>query len=77
MCLVRLIESGIGTVAYAAPDLPGGMVRRINELPHAWSDLSSEQTFRQADCSLVLTDIAQKIFEFDIDKRYKRLAERT
>jgi tRNA(Arg) A34 adenosine deaminase TadA len=76
MCLVRLIQSGIGTVIFAAPDPPGGMGRRIRELPQAWADLSKRQTFRQADCNPVLIDIARQIFEYDIAARYQKLADR-
>jgi cytosine deaminase len=62
MCLTRLITSGIGKVSYVAPDMTGGMVHKIDDLPEVWHQLSENQLFDQAKCSKDLIDVAFQIF---------------
>jgi cytosine deaminase len=62
MCLTRLITSGIGKVSYVAPDVTGGMVHKIKDLPEVWHKLSENQMFDQAKCSKELIDVAFQIF---------------
>ena len=45
MCLGRLISSGVETVKYVAPDLHGGMVHLIDDLPPTVRELAHCQTF--------------------------------
>jgi tRNA(Arg) A34 adenosine deaminase TadA len=62
MCLVRLSTSSVRKVLFAAPDLPGGMVCRINNLPPFWIELAQSKTFGQAQCSPDLVHAAHQIF---------------
>ena len=62
MCLTRLITSGVGNVSYVAPDMTGGMVHKIKDLPAVWHQLAENQIFDQAKCSDDLIDVSFQIF---------------
>lgn len=62
MCLIRLSTSDIGRVLFAARDIPGGMVHRMNELPPFWMELAQRKIFQQAACSPNLMEAANEIF---------------
>lgn len=62
MCLARLIIAGIGTVKFVAYDEGGGMVGSIPQMPENFRRLAGFQTFRRADCSADLRDIALRAF---------------
>lgn len=76
MCLTRLINSGVSTVLYAAPDMTYGMVRQMKDLPPAWIELAQRQTLGQATCSRELIDAANKIFLLNIDELNDKLKSR-
>lgn len=67
MCLIRLSTSDIGRVLFAARDIPGGMVHRMNELPPFWIELAQRKIFQQAACSPALMDAANEIFRLNLD----------
>ncbi|MFH0782589.1 MAG: deaminase [Pseudomonadota bacterium] len=73
MCLTRLITSGIGKVSYLAPDMTGGMVNKIRDLPDIWHQLSENQIFDQAKCSNDLIDVAFKIFLLNADELNRKI----
>jgi cytosine deaminase len=62
MCLSRIINSRIKKVYYAAPDLTGGMARKVHDLPEFWRELASGAVFEPARCSPELTAIAKDLF---------------
>lgn len=66
MCTVRLLNSGIRTVRYVAPDGDGGMVARMDCLPPYWQRLAAgrepRQVFEPADCSAGLAQLAADVF---------------
>jgi cytosine deaminase len=62
MCLSRIINSRIKKVYYAAPDLTGGMARKVHDLPEFWRELASGAVFEPARCSPALTAIAKDLF---------------
>ncbi len=62
MCLSRIINSRIKKVYYAAPDLTGGMARKVQDLPEFWRGLASGAIFEPARCSPALTAIAKDLF---------------
>ncbi len=62
MCMARLISSGVNTILYAAPDLTGGMVHLMNNLPPVWIQLAQRQKWGQANCSPYLVNAANEIF---------------
>ncbi|WP_190815904.1 nucleoside deaminase [Saccharopolyspora pogona] len=66
MCTVRLLNSGIRTVRYLAPDQDGGMVTRMDGLPPYWQRLAAgrepRQVFEPADCSPGLAQLAADVF---------------
>jgi cytosine deaminase len=76
MCLLRLINSGIGTVIHVAPDSEGGMVHRMENAPPAWLKLAAKQSFRQADCSPTLIGYADKIFQSNLQALYRKIEQR-
>ncbi len=76
MCLARLILSGLNKVLYAAPDIEGGMVHRIKDLPKLWIDLGDGQSFIQAGCSQELINIATEIFFFNVEELNEKLKNR-
>lgn len=76
MCLTRLITSGIGRVAYVAPDMTGGMVHKIKDLPEVWHTLSEKQLFDQARCSEELIDISFQIFILNAEELNEKIMER-
>lgn len=76
MCLSRLITSGVKTVLYAAPDITGGMVHKMKNLPPVWIDLAKRQVFRQAKCSQDLTNAANQIFLLNADELNEKLKSR-
>lgn len=67
MCLIRLSTSDIGRVLFAARDIPGGMVHRMNELPPFWMELAQRKIFQQAACSPNLMEAANEIFCLNLD----------
>lgn len=67
MCLIRLSTSDIGRVLFAARDIPGGMVHRMNELPPFWIELAQRKIFQQAACSPNLMEAANEIFRLNLD----------
>lgn len=75
MCLARLIDSGVETVKYVAPDLRGGMVRWIHALPPAQIELARGQSFSQAQASPDVVDLALALFHHSasvLDERMRR-----
>lgn len=66
MCTVRLLNSGIRTVRYLAPDRDGGMVSRMEGLPPYWQRLAAgrepQQVFEPAGCSPGLAQLAADVF---------------
>ena len=76
MCLMRLITSGVGTVLHAAYDSGGGMVSKMKDLPLAWKTLGERQTFRQAQCSETMIEIANDVFIYSADQLYDKLKKR-
>ena len=62
MCLTRIINTGLKKTYYAAPDLDGGMVHKISDLPAFWKDAAAGRIFAQADCSPVMQEIAARLF---------------
>ncbi len=62
MCLIRLITSDINTILYAAPDIMGGMVHKMQDVPPLWIELYEGKVFSQAKCSQELINAANDIF---------------
>lgn len=66
MCTVRLLNSGVRTVRYLAPDPDGGMLSRLAGLPPYWRRLAAgrtpAQTFAPSACAPVLSRIAADVF---------------
>lgn len=66
MCTVRLLNAGIRTVRYLAPDPDGGMLSRMDGLPPYWQRLATarepQQVFEPSDCSPGLAQFAADIF---------------
>ena len=73
MCLTRLITSGIGRVFYLAPDITGGMVHKIDDLPSIWTELTQSKVFDQATCSQQLQELAFEIFCLNADELNERI----
>lgn len=76
MCLSRLITSGIKTVLYVAPDVAGGMVHKMQDLPPVWIELAKRQIFTQAKCSDELLNAANQIFLLNVDELNTKLKTR-
>lgn len=76
MCLGRLITSGVRRVYYAAVDGDGGMAERLDSMPPEWRQLAARQEYSRAQCSLVLSDIALKIFMATVGENDSRLMNR-
>jgi cytosine deaminase len=80
MCTVRLINTGIREVLYAAPDADGGMLGRFDGLPPFWQSLAASrvppQRFAQAPCAPGLTDLAARIFRASDSQLDLRMAAR-
>ncbi|WP_157467271.1 deaminase [Frankia sp. QA3] len=66
MCTVRLLNSGVRTVRYLAPDPDGGMCSRLDGLPPYWRRLAAgrtpAQTFEPSACAPALSRIAADVF---------------
>jgi tRNA(Arg) A34 adenosine deaminase TadA len=76
MCLARLITSGVGTVKYLSPDLTGGMVHLMTNLPPIWQELAARQQFPQADVSPTLIELAFDIFMVNADALNSKIVNR-
>ncbi|HKB40760.1 MAG TPA: deaminase [Gemmataceae bacterium] len=68
MCLVRLSSSALRRVLYVAPDLTGGMVRRMDSLPPYWAEAARGKVFAQARCSPDLVRAAEQIFLLNLEE---------
>lgn len=78
MCLTRLLLSGIGLVKYMVDDPAGGMVSRISDLPPAWRNLASLQTFYHAHISDKLRQLAHDLSQHQLDRlRDHLMSQRT
>jgi cytosine deaminase len=73
MCLVRLSSSAVRRVLYVAPDLTGGMVRRMDALPPYWFEAAREKSFTQANCSAGLIRAAEQIFLLNLKELTARM----
>jgi cytosine deaminase len=73
MCVVRLSSSAVRRVLYVAPDLSGGMVRRIDGLPPFWVQMAECKEFGQARCSSALIRAASDIFLLNLDELTERI----
>jgi len=62
MCLCRIITSGVPTVYHIADDEFGGMVHLFGQLPPVWQDIAKGRKFAKANCSSVLSKIAEQVF---------------
>ncbi|ADB50875.1 deaminase [Conexibacter woesei] len=80
MCTVRLINTGIREVYYAAPDADGGMLSRWDGLPPFWRGLAARrdppQRFAQAACAPQLRELAGAIFHASDARLDVRMAAR-
>ncbi len=76
MCLVRLSTSGVRKVLYAAPDVEGGMISRMSDLPPLWLELCQTKTFAQAQCSQDLINVATQLFLFNLDELFATITKR-
>jgi tRNA(adenine34) deaminase len=61
MCMIRLINSGVSRVYYAAKDDKGKTDRRDEWAPH-WQRLAANQVFAPADCTPELRELAWQLF---------------
>ncbi len=66
MCLSRLLLSGIGLIKYMVEDSAGGMVSRINDMPPAWRNLASLQSFYHAHISDELRRLAYDLSQHEL-----------
>lgn len=66
MCLSRLLLSGIGLIKYMVEDPAGGMVNRINDMPPAWRNLASLQSFYHAHISDELRRLAYDLSQYEL-----------
>jgi len=76
MCLVRLSTASIGKVLYAATDLEGGMVHRMNNLPPFWAEMAQRKTFGHARCAQELANAAAQIFLLNLDELVAKIRAR-
>jgi cytosine deaminase len=76
MCFARLISSGVSKICYAADDVEGGMVHRLEYMPPAWTELARRQSFAKARCSPELSETALQIFLATAEENNRKLQER-
>ena len=76
MCLTRLITSGVNTVLYAAQDITGGMVHKIEDLPSDWIELARRQVYGRARCSPELVNAANQVFLLTADELDEKIKNR-
>ncbi len=76
MCTSRLITSRVGRVLHIAPDMDGGMVHLLNNLPKICRDLVRGQEFRQAQCSPQMINAAEEIFSINVSELTLKLQKR-
>ena len=76
MCLARLITSGVGTVKYVSPDLTGGMVHLMTNLPKIWQIFAARQKFPQASVPSLLVQLAFDIFKLNADELNSKIVNR-
>jgi cytosine deaminase len=74
MCLVRLSSSAVRRVRFAARDIPGGMVHRMDDLPPYWAELARMKVFEPAHCSVELKHSAEQIFLLNLMELTGRMA---
>ena len=77
MCYARLKLAGIGRVLYLAADEGGGMVRRAEHLPPAWTTLHPWQEFATAEVGPRLRHLARAIFRHNLTAMRYRLVARS
>ncbi|WP_372741072.1 nucleoside deaminase [Neptunomonas sp.] len=78
MCLSRLLLSGVGLIKYMVDDPAGGMVSRISDMPPAWQNLASMQTFYHAHISNELRQLAFDLSQHELDHlRAKLMSQRS
>ncbi len=77
MCMTRLITSGCGTVLHVADDPIGGMVHWQKNLPPVWRELTQNQQFKPAQCSLEIKEAAKSIVMLNIEQLNQRLHQRS
>jgi tRNA(Arg) A34 adenosine deaminase TadA len=76
MCTIRIVNSGINYVFYAAEDEQGGMLRRLNDLPVEFQNLARNRVLAQAECSEELQAIAWQVFALTVEQGDQRLEAR-
>jgi tRNA(Arg) A34 adenosine deaminase TadA len=77
MCLIRLITSDINTVLYAASDITGGMVHKMQNVPPLWIELYEGKVFSQANCSQELISAANDIFLINSNELLEKIKHRS
>jgi cytosine deaminase len=75
MCMIRLINSGVSRVRYAAGDEKGKTQRRAEWAAH-WRRLAEAQEFSPAQCAPALREIAWDVFAATIERSTARLLAR-
>ena len=73
MCLSRILLAGFGVVKYMAEDPAGGMVSRLDDMPPAWQNLASLQSFYHAHVSDALRQLAQDLAQYGVAELRKNL----
>ncbi len=76
MCLTRLIAAGIGTVKFVAQDQSGAMSQFLLNLSGNWHSLAKSQSFRQAEASPSLRQLAYDIFALTLPDSRSKLFRR-
>lgn len=66
MCLSRLLLSGIGLIKYMVEDPAGGMVSRLSDMPPAWRNLASLQSFYPAHICDELRQLAHDLSQHEM-----------
>jgi len=75
MCMIRLINSGISRVYFAAPDEKAKTTRRQEWAPH-WQRLGEKQEFSPARCSVEMRELGWQIFAMAAPRTTEKLLAR-
>jgi tRNA(adenine34) deaminase len=76
MCTIRIINSGVSHVRFAARDEGKGGITGPNKMAPHWERLAAAQTFAQARCSPEFAALGLEVFQLTIGGIVRKMMER-
>jgi len=73
MCTIRLLSANLKKVRYVSPDIDGGFIHHMNELPPYWKNQTLDKDYKELKCSSRLKEISRILLDISLELYGDRL----